>query len=58
MTVRELITELSALPPDALIVFRHTRDDVPDDYETVDCFYEGGEAFIDIHSGDDDEVSA
>lgn len=56
MTVSELIKELEALPPDALIVFRHTRDDVPDDYETVDCFYEGGEAFVDIHSGDDDEV--
>lgn len=38
MTVRELIAELEALPLDALVVFRHTRDDVPDDYETVDCF--------------------
>ena len=58
MTVRELISELQALPPDASIVFRHTRDDVPGDYETVDCFYDGSEAFIDIHSGDDDEVCA
>ncbi len=55
MTVEELIEELKALPPTALVVFRHTRDDVPDDYETVDCYYEGGEAFIDIHSCDDDE---
>ena len=52
MTVRELISELEALPPDASIVFRHTRDDVPDDYETVDCFYHEGEAYIDIHSGE------
>ena len=55
MTVAELITELQALPPDAMVVFRHTRDDVPDDYMTVDCFYEGGEAFIDIHSESDDD---
>ncbi len=55
MTVQELITELQALPPDALIVFRHTRDDAPDDYETVDCWHWEGEAFIDIHSGEDDE---
>ena len=58
MTVRELISELQALPSDAHVVFRHTRDDVPADYETVDCFYDGGEAFIDIHSGADDEVIA
>jgi hypothetical protein len=55
MTVQELIEELKALPPDALVVFRHTRNDVPDDYETVDCYYDRGEAFIDIHSGDDDD---
>lgn len=55
MTVSELISELEALPPDALIVFRHTRDDAPDDYETVDCFFHDGEAFIDIHSGEEDE---
>lgn len=54
MTVKELITELEALPPDLPIVFRHTRDDVPDDYETVDCFHHDGEAFIDIHGGDDE----
>lgn len=54
MTVQELITELQALPPDLPIVFRHTRDDVPDDYETVDCFVDGEEAFIDIHSGSDE----
>lgn len=55
MTVQELISELEALPKDAPIVFRHTKDDVPDDYETVDCFYDNGEAFIDIHSGELDE---
>ena len=55
MTVKELIAELQALPPDALVVFRHTRDDVPADYETVDCWVDGDEAFIDIHSGADDE---
>jgi len=55
MTVSELIAELQALPSDASIVFRHTRDDAPDDYETVDCFYHEGEAFIDIHSADDEE---
>lgn len=54
MTVRELITELEALPPDLPIVFRHTRDDVSDEYETVDCFHDDGEAFLDIHSGDDE----
>jgi len=58
MTVQELITELEALPPDAAIVFRHTRDDAPDDYETVDCHYHDGEAFLDIHSGEDDEPEA
>lgn len=56
MTVRELITELEALPGDALVVFRHTRDDAPDEYETVDCHYWEGEAFVDIHSGADDDV--
>ena len=55
MTVTELIEELKALPPDAIVVFRHNRDDVPDAYETIDVFYEKGEAFIDIHSGADDE---
>lgn len=55
MTVEELIEELKALPPTALVVFRHTRSDVPDDYYTVDCHYDGGEAFIDIHSENDDE---
>lgn len=55
MTVRELITELEALPSDACIVFRHTRDDIPDEYQTVDCYYDRGEAFIDIHGGEDDE---
>jgi hypothetical protein len=55
VTVRELISELEALPSDALVVFRHTRDDAPDDYETVDCWHDNGEAFIDIHSEDDDE---
>lgn len=55
MTVEELIEELKALPPTAHVVFRHTRDDIPDDYETVDCFYDGGEAFIDIHSESDDD---
>lgn len=55
MTVEELIEELRALPPTALVVFRHTRDDVPDEYETVDCYYDGGEAFIDIHAPDDDD---
>jgi hypothetical protein len=54
MTVRELITELESLPKDAQIVFRHNREDIPDYYETVDCFYEDGEAFLDIHSGEDD----
>ncbi len=56
MTVRELITELQALPPDDLVVFRHTRDDAPDDYETVDCHSWEGEAFIDIHSADEDDA--
>ena len=55
MTVAELIEELRAVPQDAFIVFRHTREDVPDDYETVDVFYDKGEVFIDIHSGEDDE---
>lgn len=55
MTVRELITELEALSGDALVVFRPTRDDAPDDYETVDCHYWDGDAFIDIHSSDDDD---
>lgn len=55
MTVEELITELQALPQTAPVIFRHTRDDVPDDYETVDVFYDRGEAFIDIHSGEEDE---
>lgn len=55
MTVKELISELEALPPDKLVVFRHTRDDAPDDYETVDCHWDGDEAFIDIHGGEDDE---
>lgn len=55
MTVRELISELEALPPDKLVVFRHTRDDVPSDYETVDCWWDGDEAFVDIHTEDDDE---
>ncbi len=55
MTVQELITELEALPRDASIVFRHTRNDAPDDYETVDCHFDGGEAYIDIHSGELDE---
>lgn len=55
MTVSELIKELEALPKDACVVFRHTRDDAPDCYETVDCHYEDGEAFVDIHSGEDDE---
>ncbi len=55
MTVKELITELEALPPEALVVFRHHRDDVgSDDYETVDCFHWDGEAFIDIHAGDEE----
>lgn len=54
MRVIELISALQALPPDAPIVFRHTRDDAPDDYETVDCHYHDEEAFIDIHSGDDE----
>ena len=54
MTVRELITKLEALPADAPIVFRHTREDAPDDYETVDCWYDDGEALIDIHGSDDD----
>ena len=56
MTVRELISELEVLPGDKLVVFRHTRDDVPDDYETVDCHWDGDEAFIDIHSESDDEI--
>ncbi len=55
MTVRELIEELKAVPQDAYVVFRHTRDDVPDDYETVDVFYNRGEVFIDIHSGEDED---
>lgn len=55
MTVEELIAELKALPPDKLVVFRHTRDDVPEDYETVDCHWDGDEAFIDIHSAGEDE---
>ncbi len=54
MTVRELISELEALPGDKIVVFRHTRDDAPDDYETVDCWWVGDEAFIDIHSADED----
>jgi hypothetical protein len=58
MTVKELITKLEALPPDATIVFRHNRDDVPDEYETVDCYHDSGEAYIDIHSGADDEAEA
>lgn len=57
MTVRELIDALQEMPPDASVVFRHTRDDVPPDYVWVDCFYEDGEVFIDIH-GDDDDVSS
>lgn len=56
MTVRELITELEALPPDKLVVFRHRKDDAPDDYETVDCWWEDDEAFIDIHSADEDDA--
>lgn len=55
MTVEELIAELRGLPPTAMLVFRHTRDDIPDDYDTVDVFYDSGEVFIDIHSEDDDE---
>lgn len=55
MTVAELIAELQALPPTAHVVFRHNRDDVSDEYETVDCYYDKGEAFIDIHSGEEDE---
>ncbi len=58
MTVAQLIEELKALPPDATVVFRHTRDDIPDEYETVDCYYDAGEAYIDIHGGEDDEVEA
>ena len=54
MTVAELIEELKALPPDALVVFRHTRNDVPDDYTTVNCFYDKGEVFIDIPGEEDD----
>lgn len=54
MTVKELIAKLEALPPDLPIVFRHTREDAPDDYEAVDCFDEDGEAYIDIHSGSDE----
>lgn len=54
MTVRELISELEAIPGDKLVVFRHSKDDAPDDYETVDCWWDGDEAFIDIHSGDDE----
>lgn len=54
MTVAELIEELKALPPTAYVVFRHTKDDVPDDYETVDCYYDKGEAFIDIHGSEGD----
>lgn len=52
MTVAELIEELKAVPPDCQVVFRHTRNDVRDDYETVDVFHHDGEAFIDIHSGE------
>lgn len=57
MTIRELIAELQVLSPDALVVFRHHKDDdrIPDDYETVDCFEEDGEAFIDIHGGELDK---
>lgn len=55
MTVGELIEELRGIPLDKLIVFRHTREDVPDSYETVDVYWEGDEAFFDIHSEDDDE---
>ncbi len=54
MTVAELVAELLVLPQDKLVVFRHTRDDAPEDYETVDCWWDGDEAFIDIHSGDDE----
>lgn len=56
MTVAELIEELKAVPQDLPIVFRHDRNDVPDDYETVDVFYDRGEVFIDIHSGDEEDA--
>ena len=57
MTVEELLDELKQMPPDATIVFRHNRDDVPSEYTTVDVFYADGEAYIDIHDGEDDEAS-
>ncbi len=56
MTVEELIEQLRVVPATATVVFRHTRDDIPDDYETVDVFYDKGEVYIDIHSEDEDEA--
>lgn len=55
MTVEDLLEMLKPLPPQAQVVFRHDRDDLPDDYEAVDVFYDRGEVFIDIHSGDEDD---